>query len=83
MSKLIIVLVILLAGCTPYYAVSLMAHIEHYDKPEVTLENPLAEFEVGLTGKGNFDVFIRHTSGVFDTESGYGFNVVGVRYTNK
>lgn len=82
MRWLVLFIVALCVGCTPYISGALMMHSERYDAPEVTMKNPVAEVEVG--GEyNNYAIFIRHSSGLFDTEQGYGFNAAGVRYTWK
>lgn len=80
--RLLLLLALTLSGCTPYLSGALMVHDKAIDAPEITLENPIAEIELGVSNN-NIDVFVRHASGVFETEYGYGFNAIGVRYTIK
>ena len=66
-----------LTGCTSYVGIGM--HASNYSTPEVMLCNPIGI--VGFSkGVGDFDVFLEHHSGITCYESGYGYNLVGVKY---
>jgi len=50
------------------------------NRPEVELSSPIFDAEIGVS-RGNWSAYMRHSSGVFVTEQGAGFNLVGVKYT--
>ena len=80
--KLLLVLIIAVSslGCSKLYVDgALLMHTESADAPEVTLQNPLAELEIGVESDRT-SIFLRHTSGIFATEYGYGMNSVGIKH---
>ena len=81
MRLLIFILAILsIFGCSKLYVDgALLMHTESADAPEVTLQNPLAELEIGVESDRT-SIFLRHTSGIFATEYGYGMNSVGIKH---
>ena len=50
------------------------------NRPEVELSSPIFDAEIGVS-RGTWAVYLRHSSGVFVTEQGAGFNLVGIKYT--
>ena len=49
------------------------------NKPEVHLNTPVFDGEIGKQF-GNVSIYARHSSGILQTETGGGFNLIGVKY---
>lgn len=67
-----------LGGCSTFW-VGVGAHWEAYDRPEVTIENPVCEIG-GEMRSGRLGLAFQHHSACFHREDGAGYNVGTVRY---
>lgn len=65
-----------------FQEIGLAVHATGLDRPEVTLENPLLVYGIGWRAPGlagrPLVIKYQHHSGLFQTESGYGYNVISV-----
>lgn len=52
------------------------------NRPEVELSTVIFDAEIGVS-HGSWSAYMRHSSGLFVTEQGAGFNLIGVKYTFK
>lgn len=72
----------ILSGCSSLY-MGLGVHPRGADAPEIQLDNPIGIFggEMELVSKDRLHVisFFDHYSGLFQMESGIGFNVTGIK----
>ena len=50
------------------------------NRPEVELSSPIFDAEIGVS-RGTWSLYMRHSSGIFVTEQGAGFNLIGVKKT--
>lgn len=50
------------------------------NRPEVELSTVIFDTEIGVN-QGQWTAYMRHSSGLFVTEQGAGFNLIGVKYT--
>ena len=50
------------------------------NRPEVELSTPIFDAEIGVS-RGNWSAYMRHSSGIFVTEQGAGFNLIGIKHT--
>lgn len=78
--QFVIILFLLLIGCgRPYISGSIQVHSIHNDKPEIQLQNPIGEVEIGVE-RNNTSIFLRHFSSIPQSERGYGYNSIGVEH---
>lgn len=67
----------------PYVEGGFEIHAESWDRPEVTLENPIGHVEAGYQFRrqkwGTPSIYVRHLSGLEDREVGYGYSAVGAQ----
>jgi hypothetical protein len=67
-----------------YIEAGISLHNIELDSPEINLPSELGNFGIGynikLTTKDNIDIYFKHTSALFYTESGYGLNQIGIQY---
>lgn len=62
----------------PYIGISV--HSEYTDSPEFSSQNPIGVFGAELNMSDNIVLFTEHTSSISKKETGYGMNVVGLKY---
>lgn len=67
-----------------YYQFGINVHSVEHDSPEINLPMELGCFSFGYTFKldklNSIDLYFKHTSALFYTESGYGLNQLGIQY---
>lgn len=77
MKTIILLSILLLNGCSYYIGVGI--HTEGLDRPDVDLDNPIF-VGGGKYSYKEYDIFLEHHSGIFDTEAGSGYNLLGIKY---
>ena len=64
-----------------YITVGLGVHPK-IDGPVVSIDNPVFDYEAGITKK-KFSVFYRHNSSLLTIDEGAGLNMLGIKYRIK